>query len=411
MIANNYNSALVEYLNTNYPNFDIDNNADALAKDFKLNYGVNVKYEGARVLFKYDMIEAKWIHPMVRECRGHILTPTPEGWKFVSRPFDKFFNSGEGHSGVHTDEALNAILRKSTTSIVQKSDGSLIQVYLWDSEPQVSTSGTITPMTVQDCNFTFKDLFMRVLGDPSLLNFMSVEFNSKFTYMFELCASENRVLTKYPDDRLYLLGARDNTTGEYMPWPILDALAKAMKVHRPSFAFAVNDVFDHASLNTWVNAECAKADVYGEYAEGFIIYDGLVPLAKVKSANYLALHHLGGGDTAHSKNCLIDAFFSGGVDDIVPLLNKTLTEFLERLHAWYLKETQDIILVLNELAGKTFSTQKDFAMFVKDRGGQHQAFFFANKDALMAGRALDADSIPLYFKRSWSRFEKTIKAL
>lgn len=54
------------------------------------------KYDNL-VLFKYNQIESPFAEKIVCECRGVILDESND-WNIVSRPFNKFFNHGEGHA-------------------------------------------------------------------------------------------------------------------------------------------------------------------------------------------------------------------------------------------------------------------------------------------------------------------------
>lgn len=51
------------------------------------------------------------------------------------------------------------------------------------------------------------------------------------TYVFELCTKENRIITAYPDERLYLLASIHNESGDHMSLEELDRLAALLKVH------------------------------------------------------------------------------------------------------------------------------------------------------------------------------------
>ena len=83
------------------------------------------------VLLKYD-IKAPFGEPLVQECRGIVLDES-DGWKVVSRAFDKFFNHGEGHA---------APIDWSTARVQEKLDGSLAVMYHYAGEWHVATSGS-----------------------------------------------------------------------------------------------------------------------------------------------------------------------------------------------------------------------------------------------------------------------------
>lgn len=71
--------------------------------------------------------------------------------------------------------------------------------------------------------------------------------------ILELCSKDNRVLTKYPEDRVYLLVAIDTDTGEYAPLDEVDNMAQALHLHRPKY-FKAKDERIHTldSFLEWV---------------------------------------------------------------------------------------------------------------------------------------------------------------
>jgi tRNA splicing ligase len=55
------------------------------------------KYYTNLVLLKYNMISSPMGEAIVQEARGLVLDQE-NNWEIVSRAFDKFFNSSEGHA-------------------------------------------------------------------------------------------------------------------------------------------------------------------------------------------------------------------------------------------------------------------------------------------------------------------------
>src|SRR3972149_10320778 len=67
------------------------------------------------IQFKYDQIASQMSEQIVQESRGIILGETDD-WEVVARPFDKFFNHGEGHARP---------IDWATARVQEKLDGSL----------------------------------------------------------------------------------------------------------------------------------------------------------------------------------------------------------------------------------------------------------------------------------------------
>lgn len=77
------------------------------------------------VLFKYSQLESPMGEKIVQECRGIILNEQ-DNWNVVSRPYDKFFNYGEGHA---------ADLDWTTAKVYDKLDGCFLReqsIDCWD---------------------------------------------------------------------------------------------------------------------------------------------------------------------------------------------------------------------------------------------------------------------------------------
>jgi hypothetical protein len=193
-------SLLIKYLNDNYAKGP----DDTIAVHFMEKFGVNVKTEDDLFLFKYNQLSVKWTEKITHECRGCILSFREGAWKFISRPFDKFFNVGEFYCSFNIDDFKD---KKDQYSLVEKADGTCIQLYYDGKFWRASTLGSITPTEINDTGKAFDVLFWEMFGD----NVSDADIG--FTFVFELCSWHNRIVSKYPTPRLYFLGARDNSNG------------------------------------------------------------------------------------------------------------------------------------------------------------------------------------------------------
>ena len=85
---------------------------------------------------------------------------------------------------------------------------------------RVSTLGKITPASL------FEDAFFELLGDG--IKFIP-NLEKNVTYLFEVCTEKNRVVTKYPNDRVYIIGARNNEDGSLFSQQKLNELKNGLK--------------------------------------------------------------------------------------------------------------------------------------------------------------------------------------
>jgi len=394
-------SVLQTYLETNH------DGPDNLKEDFLRKFGINVRQEEDLFLFKYGMISCNWQEKVTHESRGAILRLENNGWTYVSRPFDKFFNQHEGHCPVFDPGAFETHLKEAV--LVEKADGSCIQMWHDGKSWRASTLGTITTSNVQDENFTFSELFFKTIGK---IHF--IELDPNFTYLFELCCDENRIVTQYTHNHVVYLGSRDRRNGDYLhQWELeydlnkgafRDSNIRFPKTIKPSDR-GLKTLDD---VKMFVDQE-SQSEEYGKWPEGFIIYslDGFHPLAKMKNARYMSLHHVGGGDVAHSKNQIINAIFLGYIDDVYDVLSDRLKEFSNEVQNRAAKITENVISTVEKIQKKDFPTRKSYAAFIQDNAEKKvQNFFFKNANAFMKKEVKDAMQLfEMWLKENYEKFD------
>lgn len=241
----------------------------------KLNeeFGIMVKfYEEGLYVLNYDQINSPKAHPIVVECRGLIID---HDFNIVSRSLDRFFNFGE-------QPDTQSHLDWSKAECAEKVDGSLIKIYNWKGDWYCSTRGTaFAESNVNGFPLTFKDLVLKALdcNEQEFQNRCDFWLDTGITYVCEVTAVENRVVTRYDGYNLWSLTARNTQTGEFVKdGSIYNIGVKKIK----SFSFgSVEDCIDTAK--GLPNLE-----------EGYVVYQDGKPVCKVKSPAYVAVHHIRG---------------------------------------------------------------------------------------------------------------------
>lgn len=395
--------SLHDYLSKYFPNGstgEFEGVAVNLVDHFFEKFGVNVKNEGDLYQLKYDMLAAKFSFPLVKECRGHIWR-YDGAWTRVCTPPDKFFNQHEGYCPIFNDVEFSQKL--SSLSAIRKEDGTAIAVW-YDSVRsawRASTLGAITPFKVGDYTITFDVLFWKTLGEENK-NILETQGDKNVTYLFELCCLENRIVTKYITDRTFLLTARNNKTGVYETPIWWDTF----KAYKPDFFLLAGEdnIKTLDDLKRWVDKQSDDtADAV--YREGFVVYDGLTPIAKLKTARYLSLHAVGGGDMKHTRNVVIDSFFAGTLDDIWGVLHPQMQEFAEKLKDKVIKLTNEALAASKNIDPSTIATQKDYALWIKANvPPMFAGFFFQNKEAVLAKKGITED-FTWWVKANYRKFE------
>lgn len=224
----------------------------------KLKANIRPKEKDGMYLYRYsDKVIVPRNHPVLVKCRGLVLD---KDGKVLNYPFDRFFNPHEKES---TD------IDWETAQIQEKVDGSLICVFYYNDEWQVTTRGSFYPNPLADSDFA--DLFMMYFS-----NFEGLKKN--FCYMFELVTDKNRIVTWYEESFVVLLGIRSLETLMEVPYPIVDITAKALGVRRPRLYEAKN------------LEECRRLFAgLKDDEEGFVAVDLDSNRLKMKQDSYLAL--------------------------------------------------------------------------------------------------------------------------
>lgn len=306
-------------------------------EDFKLIH----KVKGHLNMFKYNQIESNYALPEVQESRGLILDD--RNWDVVCYTFHKFFNMQEGFA--HPIDWDSAI-------VYQKMDGSIIQMYFYENEWHVATSGTIDADTYSnDGLISFKDLFWKTVFihyEMTQAEFTS-HFDKDYCYAFELCTPFNLVITQHKDHRLYLLGLRNKITlvEESIDQDKYNFLAKPK-------AYPLKNVEE-------IEAQMPGKDWQDE---GYVVCDKIFNRQKIKNPAYVAVHHLKGNLGAHHVMQVVK-------DNELDEFCIYCPERKDEVHA--LKKEYDICTAALELMYKielnegNYPTVKDFALDVQKK--------------------------------------------
>lgn len=310
-------------------------------------YNLTIKDDVPYTIISYHQFESDFQLPLVRECRGLILRDADGCPEVACRGFDKFGNYGESYCPE---------IDWSTARVQTKVDGSIIRLW-YEGEPEkgdwhVSTNGVIdATKALVGTNHTrsFEALFWES-ANRQQLNLAKLDRDC--TYMFELVGPENRVVVYYTEPMIFHIGTRENRTG----------LERSTNIDIPRPA-------EHRFQTLSECIEGAKRLPVSE--EGYVVVDATWNRVKIKSPAYVALHAMLNGPMTTER--IIRLIRQGDVAD--------LTAYFPEYSA-KVKDVQGMIAFtcdhlqvrITELASQEFSTQKDFALAVKD--DPQSAFFF-----------------------------------
>ena len=309
------------------------------------------------LLFKYSQVSSPMSDPVVQASRGIILDSAND-WAVVSHTYDKFFNLGEPNAATIDWESAVA---------AEKLDGSLIQMFHYQGNWHVATSGTADAGgKVNGLEMTFAQLFWDTFHAQGLdLSDLDVPENdderagsssdwTRFTFAWELCTPLNRVVVDNRDFRVTLIGIRDRVRGTEVG--IYQGPAKWPKVR-------------HFAVDTREGLLKAVQELDPLKQEGFVVVDKFWNRVKLKSEQYLALHHLRGNGNPTPKSAL-KVILAGETGEILasfpewkPMfgeVQKRLDDMVSCLEVWY-EECQARVAMTEMMVFTPAESQKAFA--------------------------------------------------
>lgn len=300
----------------------------------------DVMFDHNLVMLKYNQLDSDFHEEIVRECRGLIFDE--DTLKPVSVPFFKFGNYGESYCPeIDWESAV----------ITEKRDGSLIKVVKLDGNYLISTNGCIDAFKapLQNdllCPYnSYGELFFNAicLGDRKSL------LKEGKTYMFELTSPYNRVVVPYNDVEIALIGIRDNKS--LQEELIYDSELKDSFLLPKRYGFKTLE-------------ECIKSAHSLPYSEeGYVVVDKHFNRVKIKSLEYVNVHHLR-GEGAMTEKRILDIIRQNEIAEYLiyfPEYKELFDEYKRKVDDLY-KAYHLMWLSFSQLE---FNSRKEIALFLQ----------------------------------------------
>lgn len=248
----------------------INNNKDWQEQLQAKPYCIKIKDEGIYTILNYSQVDSNFSLRIVQECRGLIIVKDNDNDKYipVCVPFFKFFNYGEKYVSK---------IDWTTAQVQEKIDGSLIKFWYHLNHWNISTNSMINAFnaTIALPTNEFKSYGDLVLYALKKQNIDLMTLDKDYCYMFELVSPYTRIVVPYTEIQLYYLGERNMKTLEES-----NKFRNKFNVHPTLYEVNTLD-------------KCIEfAKNLPKDREGFVVVDKNYNRIKVKSPQYVAMHHI-----------------------------------------------------------------------------------------------------------------------
>jgi len=222
------------------------------------------------VQLSYNQTESQMSSPVVQECRGLILEA--RSWNIVASPFTKFFNHGETNA--------KALDWAGGVRVHEKLDGSIMVLYWYQNAWHVASSKLPAGdgLVPDGGSRSFAEVFWEVWNKKCYT--LPSERNA--CYMFELLLPSHTIVVRHQDADLICIGGRSLETLIEIPCEEAGVANGWDTPRRFDYLCDLDSVLAAARLLNPVDHE------------GFVAVDRHWNRLKIKSASYVALHHLSG---------------------------------------------------------------------------------------------------------------------
>jgi len=306
--------------------------------------------------YQYEHNSVPW-DPLVQHCRGIIFDATDD-YKIVALPFSKFFNYGEG--GIHYPSHGSTIHR-----IFDKEDGSLGICFHWHDKWHLTTRGSLN----SDIGVVGQKIFDElVVSEKAVLL-------PKNTYLFEIIDPICRIVVKYDESKLIILGQRNRQTGECFyggnaipPWPYYS--------HNRQFN-------SQEDMLKWLNA------TKGTEFEGFVVHFSDGSIFKFKSEDYMRLHRI---IAQFTFKRVLEAVQKGEQVEIRKALPEELIPEFDNWWNMIDDKVDEILSIVHKVVSNApKETRKEFALYLQQyyKGSDIMKYAFKYLDLNMDAEKLD----------------------
>lgn len=208
-------------------------------------------------------------------CRGIVLETRT--WRVVAKSFTRFFKAPEL-------KQLRKLILGDKVIVEVKEDGSFLNLFCHQGQWLLATRNNFANDLVYDESMNYCELFEKSLG-LSVTEIGSF-LDPDIVYSFEVCSVHNRIIKKYDEPKVYLLGCFQGDFEIPIDQNIYHLLPKLQRVE--SFDISCSSLNDIEKI---LNERVSNDPLF----EGFVLKfqgDDGIKRMKIKNKLYLLVHGL-----------------------------------------------------------------------------------------------------------------------
>lgn len=322
-----------------------------------------IKTAGGTARMRREREHAKAV---LRECRGIVFDHTG---KLLSRRLHKFFNANEREE----TQAFNIDLSRPHV-ILEKLDGSMITPLLIHGVTRWATKMGLSDVALDAEKFAN--------ARSNYAKFAEDMHAAGITPIFEFCSRKNRIVVDHPVDRMPLIAARHNETGEYLSYQWLC---------QNGTVYDIEVVKQYKG--TVENMEWLVASIRDETeGEGWIIRFDDGHMVKMKNETYVRMHKT--KDNIRFERHVVDLIINDQLDDVKGFLSDQDLKNVLKYEKSFWASLDERVAHYEQLIDKTVKThrgdKKSFATSGTKMSDFEKAVVFNHWDSDRRGNVKEA---------------------
>lgn len=312
------------------------------------NYASNKEGE-TEVIDVFDENFFEVYEGFYKECRSLVIDVEKEA--IVLCPFKKFRNLNECEE-TSLENIKKKITEAKNVEVSEKIDGSMQTANFYNGNIIMGGAQAINP----ENSWRLQDGIKRIYSNSNYCRM--IQENPNWTFIFEYVALKDAHVVKYTKEQegMYLIGIRDNLTGEQFTYNYILEIARIYNINKTPQVYqqTLDDVLNETSKYT------------SDQREGVVLFiDGFQ--VKIKYDDYVKIHRI--LSMVSSVNLIIQHIADGTFDDLIakiPEAYRKRTMAIKQLIYDYIFSMEEKVTYYLREGNNNSTNRKDFMIWVEN---------------------------------------------